>query len=235
MDTTSAAAVARELGTNVPRVLRAVDRLCLGAPREAGGTLRLTAENVDRLREELGVVVDVPELRRTQVQVLAALVRAPMGLRSARAVGRLAGLSPSAAGSALRVLEGVGLVTRQVETVAEGGAREVAVFRVNYAHPRWSELAPRLAQVRPRSMFRPADHRVPPRLAHVFWNAPVRDIDVREHGPYVARRVLLNGDTQALAWAARTLQATDWLAAAHTRGLEPRLRALATNLAAAAG
>lgn len=50
----------------------------------------------------------------------------------------------------------------------------------------------------------------------------------------MARRVLLDGDTQALAWAAGALTATDWQDAAPGRGLDPRHRALAENLAAQA-
>ncbi|MCA1674712.1 MAG: hypothetical protein LC799_21800, partial [Actinobacteria bacterium] len=68
----------------------------------------------------------------------------------------------------------------------------------------------------------------------VFWNAPLGAITLAEHGPYVARRILLDGDTQALAWAAGTLRAADWREAARGRGIDPRRRALAENLATSA-
>ncbi|MDQ3114533.1 MAG: hypothetical protein M3Q84_10660, partial [Actinomycetota bacterium] len=104
MDMRSAVSVAREAGTNVPRLLRAVDRLGLSPERTKGGTLRLSSDDVAALTQELGVVVSVADLRRSQLQVLAALARAPLGLRSGRAVARAAGLSPTAAIRALRDL-----------------------------------------------------------------------------------------------------------------------------------
>lgn len=231
MDTRSAASVARELGTNVHRLMRAVERLRLCPKRTAHGTLRLTSDDVTHLRGDLGVVRSVPGLRRSQVQVLAALSRAPLGMRSARAVARAAGLSPTAAGRALRDLEDLGLVELCREILAEGRAREVEVIRANVLHPRWPALARQLVLVRPPRMSRPAGPQVPAAVAHVFWNAPVGEIDVHMHGPYIARRVLLDGDTQALAWAANVLSGADWRAAARTRGLDPPHRALAVNLA----
>lgn len=232
MDTRSAAGAARELGTNVPRLLRAVDRHGIPAHRAGDGTLMLGPDDLARLRRELGVTVPISGLRRSQVQALAALARAPLGLRSARAVARTAGLSPTAAARALRELRDRGLVEIHRETLAEGRARVVDVIHAARTHPRWPELAPQLARVRPAGHPRAPESRVPARLAHVFWNAPVREIDPSAHGPYVARRVLLDGDTQALAWAAGTLTAADWRAAARGRGLDPRRRALAENLAA---
>jgi len=137
------------------------------------------------------------------VQVLAALVRAPLGLRSGRAVARAAGLSATAATRALRDLLDTGLVEVRRETVAEGTAKTAEISYANHTHPRWPELAPQLARVvapvharHGRCIVSP---RVPGRLAHVFWNAPLGAITLAEHGPYVARRILLDGDTQALA------------------------------------
>lgn len=235
MDTMSAAQVARELGTNTPRLLRAVHRLGLHPQRTESGALRLTGEDAKRLADELGVTIRVTGLRRSQVMALAALARAPLGLRSARAVARAAELSPTAASRALRELVDIGLAeTRQV-TLAEGRARTTEVSYANHTHPRWPELAPLLARVHPRRIRRHSQQRVPARLAHVFWNAPVRQIDLAVHGPYVARRVLRDGDIEALAWAADALTAADWRDAARARGLDPRHRALADNLAASPG
>ncbi len=202
--------------------------------RTRAGTLRFGRDDVAMLRREVGVTVPITGLSRSQVQVLAALARAPLGLRSGRAVARAAGLSPTAAMRALDDLLDLELCEVRRETVAEGRARVADIVYADLTHPRWPELAPKLAGVRPREVPRPAARRVPARLAHVFWNAPVREIDLTEHGPYVARRVLLDGDTQALAWAAGALSAADWREAARGRGLDPRRRALAENLAASA-
>lgn len=239
MDSRSAAGVARELGTNVPRVLRAANRLKLHPSRTQGGHLRFGPGDVACLAAELGVTVRIDGLRRAQVQILAALARAPLGLRLGRRAARAAGLSPTAATRALRDLVDLGLVEVRQETVAEGTAQTAEIAYVDHTHPRWPELAPHLARVMPatgaRRSGRSCSSRIPARVAHVFWNAPVGRIDLAEHGPYVARRVLLDGDTQALAWAAETLDAKDWREAARGRGIDPRHRALAENLATSAG
>lgn len=231
VDSRSAARLARDLGTNAPRLLRAVRRLGLLPSRTSAGHLQITGEDAQLLADELGVIVRIAGLRRSQVLTLAALARAPLGLRSARAVARAAGLSPTAASRALRELVEIGLVERRQETVAEGQARTVECFYANL-HPRWPELVRSLAGVHLHEVDRPSPSRVPARLAHVFWNAPVPQIDPAVHGAYVARRVLRDGDTQALAWAADVLTAADWREAARARGLDPRRRALADNLAA---
>ncbi len=237
MDSRSAVGVAQELGTNVPRLLRAADRLGLHPSRKRGH-LQFRSTEVARLRAELGVTARIGGLRRTQVQVLAALIRAPLGLRSGRAVARAVGLSATAATRALRDLFDAGLVEVRRETVAEGTAKTAEIAYANHTHPRWPELAPRLARViapaharHGRSTVSP---RVPGRLAHVSWNAPLGAITLAAPGPYVARRILLEGDTQALAWAADTLRAADWREAARGRGIDPRRRALAENLATSA-
>lgn len=232
MDSRSASQLARELGTTTPRLLRAVRRLGLHPARGKRGALRLTGADARRLADELGVAVAIPGLRRSQVLALAALARAPMGLRSVRALARASGLSPTAAGIALGELLDLGLAETRQQTVAEARARTVDIVYANLAAPRWPDLAPLLARVVLRPVVPPVGRRVPARLGHTFWNAPPGQIDLAAHGPYVAGRVLRDGDTQALAWAAQALTAADWNSAARARGLAPRQRALAANLAA---
>ncbi|MGI9001559.1 MAG: MarR family transcriptional regulator [Pseudonocardia sp.] len=199
----------------------------------SSGTVRGANDDVQHPGRELDIATRVTNLRRSHIQVLAALARSPMGRRSARAVARAGGLSPTAGIRAVRDLFDLGLVERRHETFAEGTVTTAEILYANLMHPQWPELAPRLAQVRRPRAPRAASRRIPARLAHVFWNVPVRDIDVTEHGPFIARRVLLEGDTQALAWAAETLTAENWRAAAQGRGIDARRRALAENLAAA--
>lgn len=168
--------------------------------------------------------------------MLAALARAPLGLRSGRAVARAAGVSPTAAIRALRDLADLGLAELHSETVAEGAARNAEIAYLNLAHERWPALAPQLARVQPPQPAQPrvVPPGIPSRLRHLFWNAPVGDIVPAEHGAYIARRVLLEGDTQALAWAAAVLDADAWRTAAGGRGIDPQHRALAENLATSA-
>lgn len=234
MDTISAAQLARQLGTTTPRVLRGVHRLGLNPSRGPRGALQLTTDDVAQLVAELGVEVRIPGLRRAQVIALAALARSPLGVRSARALARVSGLAPTAASLAIADLVDLSLAERRQATIAEGRARTVEIVCANVAHPRWPELAPRLAGVALCPVRRATPTRVPARLGHVFWNAPLRELDPATHGAYLARRILLHGDTQALAWAAEALGPADWNAAARTRGLDPRRRALARNLAASA-
>jgi DNA-binding transcriptional ArsR family regulator len=232
MDTFSASEAARRLGTSLPRVRRAIDRLGLDIEQRSGGRVLLSEAQLEQLRSELGVVPVVDGLSRVETQVLAALARAPRGLATARAVARRAGVSPTAASAALRSLAGRGLVRREREWVAAGRAREVELVRANVSAPEWASLAPRLATVRPparREHLRP--RRLPSRLRHLFWNADTARLDLDAHGAYIAERLLSSHDLDGLAWGARALTSADWQRAARNRGLTAQERALAQNLA----
>lgn len=231
----SASEAARRLGTTVPRVQRAIDRLGLGVERRGGGRVRFGEGELERLRGELGVVPSIDGLSRLETQVLAALARAPRGLIGARAVARRAGVSPTAAAGALRALEPRGLLRRERAWVAAGRAREVELVRANVTSPEWASLAPRLARVRPPDRDAPdRPKRLPARLRHLFWNADPSRIDLDTQGGYVAERLLTGHDLDGLAWGAGTLTSGDWQRAARTRGLAASERALARNLARAA-
>lgn len=232
MDTISASEAARRLGTSLPRVRRAIDRLGLEVDQRRGGRVRLSESQLERLRGELGVVPSVDGLSRVETQVLAALARAPRGLATVRAVARRAGVSPTAAAGALRSLAGRGLVRREREWVAAGRARELELIRANVTAPGWAALAPRLAAVRPPARREPRPpSRLPTRLRHLFWNADPSRLDLRRHGGYIAERLLSSHDLDGLAWGARALTARDWEQAARNRGLSAEERALARNLA----
>lgn len=236
---TSGAALAREMDTSIPRVVRAADHL--GIERARGGRLALTPAEVKKLRDELGFVPRIVGLTRSEVMVLAALRKAPLGLVSTRAVARRSTLSPTAAGRALEALLEEGLVTRSDEVVAAGTAKEMVIWRANVGHPRWREISPCLEKVElpgreassdcpPRS----SDARVPGHLLHLFWNTAPEQLDVESAGPYIARRLLRTMDIQGLAWGAATLRAEDWRAGLSARGLDPDVRQLGRNLEAAA-
>lgn len=225
----TASAVACELGTSVPRVVRAAKRLGLDT-RTRPGAFELTAEHAQRLREELGAVVNVPGLSTMEAVALAALARAPLGLPSARAVAGRAGISPTAASSAIKNLMRRGLVRQEATLRAAGRARHVVMLHADRDHPRYRELAAALRRVVPPR--RPKESRVPARLAHLFWNTHPAQLDVTHGGPYIARRLLRTLDLDGLGWGARNLRPEDWRAASRARGLDPDVRALALNLAA---
>lgn len=236
MDTTcSASEAARLLETSVPRIQRAIR--CLGLPVAHGpaGRAYLNPAQVERLREHLGVTPPVRGLSRIEARVLAALARAPLGVASVRALARRAGVSSTAAGRAVRSLEGKGLAGRRREWVAAGRAREIELIDAKRTSPRWHELAPQLARVElPRASVSRRQRRVPPRLRHLFWNTAPSQLDVGESGGYIARRLITVGDPEGLAWGVANLSAGDWRHAARGRGLSREARATALNLARAA-
>jgi hypothetical protein len=233
MDTISAAALARDLGTSVPRVTRAAAQLEVDA-RQPNGRFAFTRGQADRLRRTLGSAPQVDGLSRSEVFVLAALRDAPFGLFSVRAVARRGGLSPTATARALKSLCAKGLAEHSSEIVAAGRAREMEVWRANLLHPRWPDLDPILELVdRParRKRSKPAGKRVPKRLRHLFWNTAESQLDVSLAGPYIARRLLRTMDLQGLAWGTQALRPEDWERAALARGLDRGTRRLARNLA----
>jgi len=232
MDTISASEAGRRLGSSLPRVQRAIDRLGLEIEERRGGRVLLSESQLERLRDELGVVPSVEGLSRVETQVLAALARSPRGLVTVRAVARRAAVSPTAAAGALRSLAGRGLVRREREWVAAGRARELELIRANVTAPGWGALAPSLAAVRLRDRRRPrSPSRLPARLRHLFWNAEPGRLDLLRHGGYIAERLLSSSDLDGLAWGAHALTARDWDQAARNRGLSAAERALARNLA----
>lgn len=228
----SGAAVAMDLGTTVPRLVRAVERLELDA-RMANGRLALTAGHVNALRAELGVTPAIERLSPVEVKALAALSRSPLGVCSARKLARRAGLSPTAAARAFTSLAEKGLSRREQTTVAAGRARPMELLHAQRCSPRWPALAPQLRQVQPPRRPSAPTGRVPPALRHLFWNTAPAQLDVDHAGPYLARRLLRTMSPEGLAWGARALRPGDWREAAQARGLDAADRALAANLAAA--
>jgi hypothetical protein len=236
MDTVSAADLARQLDTSVPRITRTAERLGIDA-RQPNGRFDFGPRAADRVREALGFMPRVEGLSRSELAVLAALRNAPFGLGSARAVARRGSLSPTAAARALESLCRKELIERSTEMIAAGRAREAGIWRANILHPRWPSLDPVLARVeRPAApkQVRREDERVPARLRHLFWNTADSQLDVSRAGPYIARRLLRTMDLQGLAWGAQTLGPEDWERAALARGLDPKVKRLALNLAESA-
>jgi hypothetical protein len=71
---------------------------------------------------------------------------------------------------------------------------------------------------------------VPGRLAHLFWNADLSNVQLPRDARYVAGRILTSNDTQALAWMARSLPHKDIVEASQARGTDKQVQALALNL-----
>jgi hypothetical protein len=235
MDTYSAAEAAHKLGTNTPRVLRALRKLGLETGgRGANGRFCLTEETLERLHDELGITPRIEGYVATEVKVLGALARAPLGLSSIRVLARQAGLSPTATSRAVSALEGQGLIRRQRTVIAAGRAREVSLIHANRLHEDWPRIRALLRSSAIPTRGRKGeqgDGDVPPRLRHLFWNTAPSQLCVATSGPYIARRLLTRMDFEGLSWGASNLRPSDWEQAAKGRGFDKRVRALAHNLA----
>ncbi len=234
MDGTTTGALARSLGTSVPRVHRAIRDLGLSPARTEGGQLRLSGEEADLVRSRLGSIVRLPGFRREELVTLAALSRRPFGLRSARAVARAASISPTAAAAALTRLERDGYVIQLDRYVVEGSVRQVKEWQVAFLTPQWRRIAGAIAQIElprvPTWGERPIH--LPRRFGHLFWDVPHPErIDLRLKGATVAARILLGNDHRAQAWAAAVLSPEDLRGGAAFRGVSPQVRAMAENLA----
>lgn len=225
----TAAELARELGTSVPRVVRAAQRLGFD-DRKGHGRLRISPRQAQELRSLLGRHQRVPGLSDTETMVLAALARSPLGLTSARATAHKAGVSPTAASRALARLAALDLVTHEDAVIVAGRPRHVRLLHANRRSRRYQTLAPLLAGAEaPRAKH---DEEVPARLRHLFWNTSPAQLNVAHAGEYIARRLLRTLDPAGLSWGARNLKAAHWRAAARARGLDPAVKAMAENLAA---
>src|SRR6266542_4967098 len=189
---------------------------------DAHGRLRFGAEAVDELRRRWGAVRRVPGLSRETAMVLAALSRRPLGLDSARAAARAAGVRPTTAARALRELAARGYVEQRVEQVVEGRVRDVTVWSVRWGSPEWLAVASDIGRcVLPTARRIARPRRVPRRLGHLFWNVDLAELDVERDGRFIADRILRHDDPQALAWMAVTLRPSDIEAATPRSWPEP--------------
>jgi MarR family len=171
----------------------------------------------------------VPGWSPAESRVLVALVRRPLGLRSVRAVSRVAGVSTTSASRAVRRLEAAGLVAHETVGVPEGAVREVPVWTIRWDAPPWHAVAPlvrraaaRLAPVPSPGPGASGTTRVPARFAHVFWNEDLAKLDLAKDAVLVADRILRSEDPEAHAWMLATLPAEAIEAATRTRGLDAR-------------
>ena len=227
--------VAEKLSTTRSRIHRAVARGLVHPATTDGGHLRFTEADVALLMQRLGFTPSVAGLNREEVLAASALLRHPLGLRSARAVGRAAGISPTTASRVLHRLEALTLVRRRRRRVVLGTPADVDMWEIDVRNRRWSRLSLVLADTVLPELSEPADRhrRVPVWLRHLFWNADVHTLDVEWDASYIAGRILASDDAQAHAWAAQTLPSEAFLEAARMRGVPARRAALARHLAAA--
>lgn len=165
--------------------------------------------------------------------MLAALDRRPLGVRSARAIARDTGLSPTTAGKVLAHLCATGWCNLEVLRLTEGVVVDAPVVSLD-RDPRWSSVSSTVRQTTfPERRPPRGSPRVPRRLWHHFWNAPAAHLSLPEDAEYVAGRLLLSHDPQAIAWAYANVDRATIGRVAGKRGLEQRTRGWLRNLAEA--
>lgn len=215
------ATVARSLGVNRSRVLRACQQGTVECVKDRFGAWQLPQQSVDALVRRWGrVPATMDGLDRESILVLTALVRYARGLPSARAAAAVSGLSAMTAADRLTKLRRLGLAqTGQVEVVLRGHATVQEWWRPDWSQDGWDA---RLAVLHDVELpARPNRHASPGLPVHVWqlvWNAAPTAIDVDADAEYLAARVLDAHDPEATAWAARRLPGRAWLAAAAHRG-----------------
>ncbi len=234
MDTTLASGeVARQLGVSAPTLRRAAARLGIFHKHIPGQHRRFNDREVRLLVGELGVTPTISGFTPQEVKVLAAFARHPLGFRSIRAVARSAQISPTTASGVVEALVKRGFVSASVETVAEGSARDLIVYRLKLS-PEWSRIASVVSQTVPRVTRDrvPSEPRVPQRLWHHFWNVEPSRLRLPDDGEFIARRLLLSQDPIAWAWASRNLSAEAIASTRNVRGVDGATRAMIDNLLA---
>ncbi len=231
--------IAHELGVSTDRVRRHIDRLGITSIRASESSARpitlVDARGRTRLRDAIGPAPALAarlDLSETDVRVAIAITHAPRGLTSARAVARRANVSPTSALRSIEQLRELGIVVSSTERIAFGTAKDVQILHLNRASQRAQHVARTIASTAPTRRDRPARHKVPNELRHVFWNVADAQLSLPDSAPFVARRLITSNDLDGLSWGTEHLDAAAWRHAAATRGLPPRRRRLAENVAA---
>lgn len=223
---------AAELGTTIPRVLRAARKGHVPSVSRGNRTL-LPESSVELLRRRWGWTPAHHELTRHELLVLAALSRCSRGSRSARRIAARAGVSPTTAVATLQRLAEREFVERSTVTEVAGDVREVQVWQVRWSAAPWQRVASQVGGVSlpARTETRAHDVRVPSRLAHRFWNTDMRELIVEDHAVLIAGRILGSNDPEALAWMVRNVPSEAIERATRRRGMDPRSAALGRVLA----
>lgn len=223
--TLTAPQVARALGVSLPTAHHALDGA--GIPRTGRGHTRVVnAQIVDNLLSSRGKT-PASTLRASELRVLAALSRSPLGQQSLRSVASKAGVSPTTASKVVARMIRSGAVEQRETKVASGKARSQMRW---YAAPsRWTpELREAVRHTRlPARRATPTP--LPRELHHLFWNADVSKLDPNVNGSYLADRLLRSPDVRAWQWVLTNVDRADIEIALNRRGMDERTRALVNN------
>jgi len=223
---------AHALNTTLPRVHRSLSRLGIGALD--GHRWKLTDGDLKRLRADLGFAPEREDVDREELFVLAALRQHSLGLRSARAVARVARISPTTASRVLARLENKGYVGHLIRRVVEGAVKEVKLWEINWSSPAWRSLESdvRLTVLPARVAADRASSSPPKYLDHLFWNVDRSSLNLESDGAFIALRILSSTDLQGLSWlASGAISKKNLRRASLARGISSRQKDFALNLA----
>ncbi len=204
--------MAEEFETSVPRVTRAMKRLGLVPMQGLLNDRRvqvLDSSQVAVLEDELGFAPRVGGYTREALFVLAALNLSPYGFRSVHTVSRAASISATTAVKVVARLteKGLIIVSPQRELLNRKVVT-VSTLHANRHHKEWRRLSGQIAMVRLPKQSSTSPKIVPRRFWHLFWNADPLQLPLAEHADFIATRMLLSDEPQAIAWAATNLPPT---------------------------
>ncbi len=167
--------------------------------------------------------------------MLSALDLSPFGFRSARAAASAAGVSATTAAKALPVLVASGLVTESTKPMLDSGrVTRGTVYEANRTSDEWRSACDDIRSTHlPDSRKSTEPKLVPRRFWHLFWNASPLKLPISEHADFIASRMLLSQNPQAVAWAALHLPARSIANTAKLRHVSAGDRAWLKNLARA--
>lgn len=190
---------------------------------------------VEELRREAAgaeLSADDHPLTRSERLVLAAVTRRA-GISSVAAASASAGLSWSAAKSALVSLARRGAVRQRTWTQSwRDGVRERSTWEPVVSLPGWRELQ---AQAQHVPLPRPAElgdftGPVPPQFWSLFWNHPdPSSLALPADAEFVANRLLNGPSPQAALWASVRLPVSSLQSCLRLRSTQPHTRDLINN------
>lgn len=230
MDSVGAVELAHDLGLSLSTVHAELDRIG-GCERVGRGARRtVPAAAAHQITEKYGAVPEkISGVSRDDQLVLAALMRAPLGVGSARALARRLSLSPTTVARSLSKLHSLGFVRRdqrpqagtgrftEAWTVGKGLTLEhrATLRRVELPAERWSGTPQRQPS------------RVPKQFHHWFWNtANPAALTIDHDGVFVAHRLITQGTFVERDWVLRHLPQPSIREALTIRGVDPATRRL---------
>lgn len=227
MDTMTAPQVAQGLGISLATAHAWLDDA--DVPRTGKGVDRLVPVTV--VKKVVGKHGAVPTqcqgLSRTQLLLVAAIARSPLGISSARRAARLISASPNVVAHDIKTLEEREIVCHVTRnTIKEGRVVEQSYITISASAPMDIISAARKVTLPDAPSITRGETVVPKRFTHHFWNVDPVALDSAS-GSFIAGRLLGSDDVAAWAWALAALPREDIKTAMSRRGVPNSVKAVA--------